>query len=254
MFGQRFLGVPTRHGSCRDEYGTLPPTHQGSGSFLLARRDDHGCREVDGANGNTFENHQFLMNDQERLALERLVLAPYLQKATALIGRRRQVGGNQFRHAMATLAILIDYHFTDAVLLKAAVIHDLVEEVPSTDLREIRSLDADGEGVVRLVIEVTRGAESKREYLKRIRDHGSNRAKTLKVADRISNLTDLHMVVFEEEFVARYLTETREFIYPIALEINAQMAHEVQDLIDRRRRALPGAHGHLLRDMELDLP
>lgn len=194
------------------------------------------------------------MNDQERVALERLVLAPYLQKATALIGRRRQVGGNQFRHAMATLAILIDYHFTDAVLLKAAVIHDLVEEIPSTDLREIRSLDADGEGVVRLVLEVTRGAESKREFLKRIRDHGSNRAKILKVADRISNLTDLHMVVFEEAFVARYLAETREFIYPMALEINAQMAHEIQDLIDRRRRALPGAQGQACRDLEPELP
>ena len=101
---------------------------------------------------------------------------------------------------------------------------------------------------------MTRGAESKREYLKRIRDQGSTRAKILKVADRISNLTDLHMVIFEEEFVARYLAETREFIYPMALEINAQMAHEVQDLINRRRRALPGAPELLSRDMELDLP
>jgi (p)ppGpp synthase/HD superfamily hydrolase len=194
------------------------------------------------------------MDNQERVALERLVLAPYLQKATALIGHGRQVGGNQFRHAMATLAILIDYHFTDAVLLKASVLHDLVEEIPSTDLREIRFIDADGEGVVQLVLEVTRRAESKREYLSRMRDHGSTRAKILKVADRISNLTDLHRAIFDEAFMARYLAETREFIYPMALETNTQMAHEIQDLIDRRRKFLPGASEPLVREMEPDFP
>ena len=178
------------------------------------------------------------MQDRERIELERLVLAPYLQKATALIGRGRRVGGNQFRHAMATLAILIDYHFTDAVLLKAAVIHDLIEEIPETDVEAIRALDEDGETVVELVLEVTRGREPKRDYLDRIRTQGSYNAKALKVADRISNLTDLHRIVFEETFVQRYLEETAEFIYPLALEVDEQMANEVRDLIERRRKSL----------------
>ena len=70
------------------------------------------------------------MRDSERRKLAKLVLAPYIQKATALIGKKRRVGGNQFRHAMATMAILVDYHYTGAVLLKAALIHDLFEDVP----------------------------------------------------------------------------------------------------------------------------
>ena len=48
-----------------------------------------------------------------------LILAPYLIKATALIGISRKCGGNQFRHQFATLGILIDYKYEDSILLKA---------------------------------------------------------------------------------------------------------------------------------------
>jgi len=61
--------------------------------------------------------------------LSEMVLAPWIQKATALIGAPRRVGGNQFRHAMATFAILLDYKFLDPVLLKASIIHDLIEDI-----------------------------------------------------------------------------------------------------------------------------
>src|SRR5664279_589765 len=95
------------------------------------------------------------MNDTEKL--KNLVLAPYILKATALMGKKRNVGGNQFRHAMATLAILLDYKlFTDYVLLKASVIHDLIEDVPETDEQELRHLDDQANQVVDLVLEVTR--------------------------------------------------------------------------------------------------
>ncbi|MCK9401421.1 MAG: hypothetical protein M0Q51_15695 [Bacteroidales bacterium] len=39
-------------------------------------------------------------------ALQNLVLAPYILKATALISVSRIVGGNQFRHSFSTLGIL----------------------------------------------------------------------------------------------------------------------------------------------------
>lgn len=178
------------------------------------------------------------MKDVERKELARLVLAPYIQKATALIGHRRKVGGNQFRHAMATLAILIDYHFTDPVLLKASVIHDLFEDVPSTDPEDVRLIDEDGPAVVVLVLEVTRRAEeSKHEFLARIRTAGSRTARTLKVADRISNLTDLHQGIFSDAYLRRYLNETEQFVYPMALEVNADMATEMRDLIETRRES-----------------
>ncbi len=84
--------------------------------------------------------------------IRNLVLAPYIMKATALIGKQRNVGGNQFRHAFATLAILIDYHYMDPVLLKASVIHDLIEDVKCTSYDEIRAIDDDGPKVLELVL------------------------------------------------------------------------------------------------------
>jgi len=62
--------------------------------------------------------------------LRNLVLAPYILKATALIGVQRQVGGNQFRHCFSTLGILLDYKFfTNSILLKASLLHDLLEDL-----------------------------------------------------------------------------------------------------------------------------
>jgi len=170
-----------------------------------------------------------------------MTLAPYIQKATALIGHRRRVGGNQFRHAMATLAILIDYNEMDPVLLKAAVIHDLVEDVPNTSLADLRRLDADGPAVVDLVLEVTRSDQSREDYLKRILDRGSRAARVLKVADRISNLTDLNHDIYSLDYIAQRLDETSSYVLPIARMVNANMAVEVADLVQRRRKLLETA-------------
>lgn len=189
------------------------------------------------------------MNDDERESLASLALAPYIQKATGLIGRSRRVGGNQFRHAMATFAILIDYRYTDPVLLKAAVIHDLFEDMPETDPACIRELDTDGPAVERLVLEVTRRHdETKPDFLERLRDRGSHRAHVLKVADRISNLTDLHETVFSRPHVARYLDETAEYVLPLARAVDANMAVEVADLLARRRAHLHAAALAVLGD------
>ena len=171
--------------------------------------------------------------------LEDMVLAPYIWKATALIGRKRRVGGNQFRHNMATLAILIDYHYThDPVLLKASIIHDLYEDVPNTDRNDIRAL-VDGIEVDNLVVEMTRSkTEKKSVYLSRILNQGSKRAKILKVADRISNLTDLHLGIDNETMILGYLNETRQLIFPMAEEVNTNMLLELTDLCNRREKYL----------------
>lgn len=179
------------------------------------------------------------MKDRTRSDLANITLAPYIQKATALIGHRRKVGGNQFRHAMATLAILIDYNEIQPVLLKAAVIHDLIEDVPETNIDELRNIDADGAAVVDLVLEVTRRPDQSREqYLQRILDSGSRSAKVLKAADRISNLTDLNHDIFSLDYIAQRLDETRRFILPIARQASEHMEREVGDLIRRRSKLL----------------
>jgi len=178
------------------------------------------------------------MNDQE--ALRDLVLAPYIIKATALIGVSRKVGGNQFRHCFSTLGILFDYkYFQDSILLKASVLHDLLEDVPTTELDQIRCIEYEATQVVDLVLEVTRRAgEDKPAYLKRILDHGSTYAKILKCADRISNLTDLHRDTHSDQKISDYLDQTQQYILPMAEQVNKDMVIELTDLVARRRKLL----------------
>ena len=176
------------------------------------------------------------MNETEKL--KNLVLAPYIIKATALIGKQRGVGGNQFRHAMATMAILLDYKlFDDYVLLKASVIHDLLEDVPETNEFEIRIIDGQADQVLELVKEVTRPENMRKEdYLKKILESGSQRAKLLKCADRISNLTDLHRDTHTDQKITDYLDQTEKYVIPMAREVNPDMLIELDDLVRRRRK------------------
>ncbi len=178
------------------------------------------------------------MNETEKL--RNLVLAPYIIKATALIGKHRNVGGNQFRHALATMAILMDYKIIDDyVLLKAAVIHDLLEDVPETNEQELRQIDEEANQVVDLVLEVTRPrGMTKANFLKNILENGSRNAKILKVADRISNLTDLHRDEYSRTKIKDYLNQTEKYVLPMAREVNKDMAIELEDLISKRRKQL----------------
>lgn len=179
------------------------------------------------------------MENFEKDRLVNMVIAPYMQKATALRGVKRHVGGNQFRHALGTFAILLDYHYVDPVLLKSSVIHDLFEDVKCTSYDEIRSLDSDGQRVLDLVLEVSRRTtETKDDFLKRILTDGSENAKILKCADRISNLTDLHPDIFDKEFIKRYIAETKKWVIPMAELVNKDMLFELEDLIRRRESNL----------------
>lgn len=170
-------------------------------------------------------------------SLRNLELAPYILKAMALINVHRKVGGNQFRHRFATLGILLDYKYiNDSVLLKAALLHDFLEELPDITVDEIRQIDFESYKVVELVLEVTRlQHETKPEYLQRVLDLGSHNAKILKCADRISNLTDLHRDTHTEQKITSYLDETEKYVLPMAKEVNKYMWHELNDLIQKRR-------------------
>jgi GTP pyrophosphokinase len=187
--------------------------------------------------------------DHIERSLRDLMLAPYIVKAMALIGVRRRGGSNMFRHQLSTFGILLDYKMVDPVLLKAAVIHDLFEDAPTlpgVSEREIAQIDGDGPAVYALVMEVTIRTvdgvrEPKRDYLLRIMQSGSPRARLLKLADRISNLTALGFV-HDAAFVRRYLDETRTYVLPHAAAVNADMFRELSDLIDSRERSLALVH------------
>lgn len=184
------------------------------------------------------------MDDLET-SLGQITLAPYIVKAMALIGVKRRAGSNMFRHQISTMGILLDYKVVDPVLLKAAVIHDLFEDAPTmpgVTEQEITRIDADGPAVYQLVMEVTLRTpngvrEPKSQYLLRIMQSGSRRAKTLKLADRISNLTALGFV-HDMAFVERYIRETKDYILPYAATVSPDMFRELSDLVENRERLL----------------
>ena len=177
------------------------------------------------------------MDLQKMQKLSDMRLAPYMQLATGLIGKARHAGGNMFRHQMDTMAILIDYGYIDPVLLKASVCHDCVEDIPDFDKNRILA-NEDGEEVLNLVLEVSRKkGESKEAFLQRIIDSGSQNAKILKCADRISNMISLGFVT-DPKFIERYCDETEYYILPMALEIDYNMYQELINLIITRRRYL----------------
>jgi len=178
------------------------------------------------------------MNDLE--ALRNLELAPYVLKATALIGVQRKVGGNQFRHCFSTLGILFDYKFyNNSILLKASLLHDLLEDLPEMQVDEIRWIDHESHRVVELVLEVTkRKEETKAQYLQRVLHIGSRNAMLLKCADRISNLTDLHRDTHSDQKISDYLDQTEQFVIPMAQRVNADMVIELTDLVAKRRKML----------------
>ncbi|MCL2762190.1 MAG: HD domain-containing protein [Treponema sp.] len=178
------------------------------------------------------------MTTEQMYHLRETRLAPYIQLATVLIGKARSGGGNMFRHQLDTMAILIDYGYTDSVLLKASIVHDVIEDIPDFNHNTLLSIDFESHAVYELVREVTRSpAETKDQFLTRIFEHGSHNAKILKVADRISNMITLGFVN-KMEFVSRYTDETEHYIYPIAESVNGYMLIELQTLVESRRKYL----------------
>ncbi len=178
------------------------------------------------------------MDTQQMLQLKSIFLAPYMQLSTALIGKARHAGGNMFRHQIDTLAILIDYGYIDSVLLKASCVHDTIEDIPDFDSNLIINCDSEGSEVYKLVLEVTKQqGEPKNDFLRRIINEGSQKAKILKCADRISNMISLGFVT-DPKFIERYCDETEFFILPIALEVDYNMYQELINLIITRRKYL----------------
>ena len=114
--------------------------------------------------------------------------------------------------------------------------------MPGVTEAEIKRVDSDGPAVYDLVMEVTiriaNGVkEPKSDYLLRIMQTGSRRARLLKLADRISNITALGYV-HDAAFVRKYLDQTKAYVLPHAEQVNPDMFRELSHLIESRERML----------------
>jgi (p)ppGpp synthase/HD superfamily hydrolase len=178
------------------------------------------------------------MTTEQMLEISGMHLAPYIQVATNLIGKSREGGGNMFRHQLDTLGILIDYGYINSVLLKASIVHDVLEDIPDFNHNVLLSIDTESLSVYQLVLEVTRRhGETKPDFLTRIIETGSPDAKILKVADRISNMISLGFVN-NLAFVERYINETEKYLIPLAAQVNGNMLIELTDLLKIKRKFL----------------
>jgi GTP pyrophosphokinase len=192
------------------------------------------------------------MCDDAMQQLRDIIVAPYMQLSTSLIGKIRHDGGNMFRHQIDTMGILVDYGYIDSVLLKASLIHDVVEDIEGFDEDLIRNADSEGEKVLELVKEVSkRPGETKPQFLRRIIDSGSEKARILKCADRISNMISLGFVT-KSEFIERYCDETEFYILPIAIGVDYNMYQELISLIITRRKYLEDS-GYFEQKQKLDI-
>jgi GTP pyrophosphokinase len=179
-----------------------------------------------------------LMSEDKKWELAHITTAPYIALATMLICKGRKSSGNQFRHQCETRAILIDYGYINSVLHKAALTHDLIEDLDNFDKNLLIYADFEGPAVYELVLELTRKKdESKPEYLMRLLERGSREARLIKCADRISNMKDIGFYS-EASFVERYCSETREYVLPIAETVDLDMHTELTDLIESRMNFL----------------
>lgn len=162
--------------------------------------------------------------------------APYINISKELISKKRHFAGTMFMHQMETFSILLNYHYTDKVLLKAALIHDVIEDIPNFDQSQILTIDSDANAVLDIVKMVTkREGESKRDFLIRILQEGSPEAKVLKCADRISNMISIGYVT-DPKFIDRYCEKTELYILPMALTVDNRLSEENLNLCISRRK------------------
>ena len=179
-----------------------------------------------------------LMTEEKRDQLAKIIIAPYMALATMAICKARKISGNQFRHQALSRIILIDYGFIDGILHKAALVHDLVEDLEGFNHRLIIDCDEDGPEVYKLVLEVSRRkGESKTDFLSRIYNEGSDRACLIKAADRIANLADCQFLM-DRAFIARLCDESERYVIPITARVCADMVTEIKDLISHARKLL----------------
>ncbi|MGA2228986.1 MAG: HD domain-containing protein, partial [Syntrophobacteraceae bacterium] len=141
-------------------------------------------------------------------------------------GQRRKSGAPYISHPCAVAEILVrEMHFKDPVLLAAALLHDVVEDVPWMSLEDVESRF--GTRITELVDGVTKLARYHldRALLKdlthsKIFISASRRLGVLivKLADRLHNLRTLHYLPLTKR--QRIAQETIDVYAPIAARLN----------------------------------
>jgi (p)ppGpp synthase/HD superfamily hydrolase len=144
-------------------------------------------------------------------------------------GQIRNEGTPYFSHIESTIEILRQCGKISDYIFTIAALHDVLEDTDTTK-EELFALLCnstkydDASGCRDIIVEVellTKSGDTFKEYIDRIFDDKSikreryryNGAKIVKLADRLHNLTTLHLCGKPEK-IQRYIRETEEFIMP----------------------------------------
>ena len=140
--------------------------------------------------------------------------ANFAKKAHASINQKRKYTGEPYEVHPARVAQIVATVSDDEEMIAAAWLHDVLEDVAPylSDFNDQAILREFGPAVLQLVLELTevskegQGNRKQRKLLDRLRlSQASKRAKTVKLADLIDNISDLSendpsfAIVFREE-------------------------------------------------------
>lgn len=144
----------------------------------------------------------------------------YFMKAAHL--KQKRDDGTPYYHHSTRVAInaVESFGVRDPDAIKGALLHDVVEDTPVT-VNQIKS--EFGERVAYFTELLTKPekrpdqtySQKTQAYLQRIEDSGSKDAIALKLADRLDNIEDTHLMP-DREKITRYLGETSEHYVPLA--------------------------------------
>jgi len=157
----------------------------------------------------------------------------FAQKAHAT--QKRDDGTPYYHHCARVMRNLVEMGETDPSVLKAALLHDTLED---SNISQAELAARFGKRTAELVGLLTKpplqNGESYDERNVRYLDglkHDPG-AVAIKVADRLDNLEDVHLVP-DRGFIRRYLPDSRDHYVELAREKHPASAARMEDLITR---------------------
>lgn len=157
-----------------------------------------------------------------------------LQKAAAFAtekheGYQRRSGTPFVIHPIRIANILIsEWSVNDVSVVAAALLHDVVEDTPTT-IKEVK--DVFGNDVGKLVDGMTmwKGSETYETYVKRVA-RGPEALRLIKCADALDNLRSWHENEMDDSF-PRWWRNTEEYILPMAVQTSRTAALAIQRVL-----------------------
>ncbi len=161
----------------------------------------------------------------------------------------RDSGERYFEHPRRVVLILINFGYISTAAIIAGLTHDIVEDglMPPRILvnalgiatwRRVSSLSKKLPFVDPVTGKITKLKKDTVDYFKELAA-SDEVTRATKVADRIDNLSTCD--VWEEGKRRRYITESREFILPLAKTTNAGLLEALEAAISRVEATLPRA-------------